>query len=162
MTIKVSSSMMFAGAAGLALVIVIASFVPGPYAAVVTPGAAGSAQFQGARLDPAAVKLLQRACQNCHSQDTEWPLYSKLAPVSWMIRKDVSEGRKFLNFSQWSDYGANGQSQLLALSADQIRSGAMPPQRYLILHPEAKLSDSEKTILFDAMGRESQELLRRH
>ena len=146
---------LFVIAAGVVAVIAGASIVPGPYSAAmhVTPG--GVALLQSAEFDPAARATIQRACGNCHSNDTEWPLYSRLAPVSWLIRKDVSEGRQFLNFSQWAAYGAEGQGQLLALAAGQVKEGKMPPQRYVLLHPEARLSQGEKSRLIADLERES-------
>lgn len=146
---------LFVISAGVLAVIAAASIVPGPYSTVihVTPG--GVALLQSAQFDPAAAATIQRACGNCHSNDTEWPLYSRVAPVSWLVRKDVSEGRQFLNFSQWAAYGAEGQGQLLALAAGQVKKGKMPPKRYVLLHPEARLSDRGKSQLVADLERES-------
>ena len=146
---------LFVIAAGALAVIATASIVPGPYSSVmqVTPG--GVALLQSAQFDSATAVRIQRACGNCHSNDTKWPLYSRVAPVSWLVRKDVSEGRQFLNFSQWAAYGAEGQGQLLALAAGQVKEGKMPPKRYVLLHPEARLSDREKSQLIADLERES-------
>lgn len=140
-------------ACSAASAVCVASLVPGPYASVTA--APGGPLFQSAQLGSTTVATLQRACGNCHSNQTEWPWYSRIAPVSWMVRKDVSEGRKFLNFSFWAEYGPEGQSQLLALSAARIRDRAMPPSRYLLLHPEAELNDREMSALTAALERES-------
>lgn len=142
------------GAGAVVATISGASLVPGPYAAVAAEPA-GAAFLQTAQLGPGDVGMLQRACQNCHSHDTAWPWYGRVAPLSWLLRKDVSDGRRFLNFSRWPEYGAAGQGQLLALAAHDVASGAMPPRRYLWLHPEARLTDLERTSLRAALERES-------
>lgn len=141
--------------AGAAALVVVASVVPGPYSSVKQT-IAGSGQFlQSAQLDPSAVAVLKRACGNCHSHETTWPWYSRVAPMSWLVQKDVSEGRKFLNFSVWPEYGPEGQKQLLALSGAQVKSGAMPPQRYLLLHKEATLNSPEQTQLIALLEQEA-------
>lgn len=141
---------------GLAAVIGVASLVPGPYAAAHQVKPTGIREV--GQLEPAAVLTLQRVCGNCHSNATAWPWYSQIAPMSWLVRKDVVEGRKFLNFSVWPEYGPEGQRQLLTLSVAQIRSGEMPPARYVLLHADAKLSDSQKLQLIGALERESARL----
>ena len=146
---------LFVIAAGALALIAAASIVPGPYSSVMHVAPGGVALLQSTQFDPAAVATIQRACGNCHSNDTEWPLYSRVAPVSWLVRKDVSEGREFLNFSQWPAYGAEGQTQLLALSVRQIKEAKMPPKRYVLLHPEARLGDREKAQLIADLERES-------
>lgn len=143
---------------GTAAAVCVASLVPGPYAAVVQNNRGTAPLFQSAQLETQTTRVLQRACGDCHSNETEWPWYSQIAPMSWLVRKDVAEGRKFLNFSTWQEYGSEGRSQLLALSGAQIKSGMMPPQRYLALHPEAQLRDPEKTHLIEALERESSRL----
>lgn len=149
----------FAIIAGIAVVtVVVASVVPGPYAAVAA-APVGAAFLQTAQLGPDDVTTLQRACQNCHSHETAWPWYARVAPVSWLVRKDVSDGRRYLNFSRWPEYGTTGQSQLLALAADDLASGTMPPRRYLWLHPEARLTDPQRTSLREALTRESSRAL---
>ena len=129
---------------GMAGVIAGAMFVPGPNAEAKAVRGAGAG-----RLEP----IVQRACGDCHSNETVWPWYSNFAPASWMLEKDVSEGRKFLNFSNWAAYGAEGQKQLSELAGQQLKSGAMPPDRYLLLHPEAKLNPQDRIELLAALGR---------
>ena len=141
-----------------AAAICVASLIPGPYASVTQASPAVAASFQTAQLDQNTTATLRRACGNCHSNTTQWPWYSQIAPVSWLVRKDVSEGRTFLNFSTWQEYGPEGQRQLLALSSAQMKAGTMPPQRYLLLHAEAKLSDAEQSKLIGALERESNRL----
>jgi hypothetical protein len=86
--------------------------------------------------------LAQRACYDCHSNETKWPWYSNVAPVSWLVIQDSNEGRSVLNFSQW------GQGEQEALEAAQtVLKGSMPPQLYLVTHAEARLNTAEKTQL---------------
>lgn len=87
---------------------------------------------------PRTRELAVRACYDCHSNQTVWPWYSNIAPVSWLIQKDVNEGRATLNFSEWS------QPQEAALeAASATQEGEMPPFQYKIIHPKARLSAAE-------------------
>jgi len=90
---------------------------------------------------PRTKELFDRVCANCHSNNTVWPWYSSIAPVSWLIRHDVADGRKHFNVSMWDAQKVNKGSG----AADMVSEGEMPPWFYVIGHPEAKLSDSEKT-----------------
>jgi mono/diheme cytochrome c family protein len=82
-------------------------------------------------------ELARRACFDCHSNETKWPWYSNIAPLSWLIQRDVEEGRDELNWSEW-DLRSEGDE-----SAETVIEGSMPPGTYSILHPEARLSDQE-------------------
>jgi hypothetical protein len=83
--------------------------------------------------------LFFRACGDCHSNQTVWPWYSNLAPVSWLVQRDVQEGRREFNVSEW------GRSKNKAdEAAETIQKGSMPPWFYIALHPSAKLSPSER------------------
>lgn len=88
---------------------------------------------------PRTRELAQAACFDCHSNETVWPWYSKIAPASWLLVRDVNEGRGELNFSEWS--ASEQESDELV---EAIRSGEMPPWYYALMHPEARLSDVEK------------------
>jgi Haem-binding domain len=93
--------------------------------------------------DPRVLPLLQRACQNCHSEQTRWPLYSYLPLVSWAVEKDVAEGRAHLDLSRWDEYSADQKRDLLARIGTEVRNHRMPLARYVLLHPEARLSEPE-------------------
>jgi mono/diheme cytochrome c family protein len=88
---------------------------------------------------PETRTLAQRACFDCHSNETIWPWYSNVAPVSWLVYRDVMEGREKLNFSEW---GVSRQEDLEEI-IEVIREGEMPMPIYLIQHPEARLSAEE-------------------
>jgi len=93
---------------------------------------------------PSDVKsLLGRSCVNCHSDQTTWPWYSYVAPVSWFVERDVRRGRDRLNLSQWPEYSLKRQERLLADIASVVKNREMPLPQYVLLHREAKLSDSE-------------------
>jgi cytochrome c551/c552 len=100
--------------------------------------------------------VLRRACYDCHSNATIWPWYTRLAPASWLACRHVSEARARLNFSNWSDYALDPgtESHKLEEIAEQIRSGAMPPWYYRLMHREARLTPSERSTLLDWVGRE--------
>jgi len=99
--------------------------------------------LSGADVDPGLVRILEKSCQNCHSERTEWPWYSYVAPMSWLIEKDVHEARSHLNLSRWDEYDARKQHDLLAELAAVVRNRGMPLLRYTLLHPGARPSPDE-------------------
>jgi len=99
--------------------------------------------FKGAGITPAVVGIFRRACINCHSEKTQWPWYSRVAPVSWLVERDVKRARERMNLSHWDALGTSGQRLLLTAIGTVIENRKMPPRRYLMLHPEAKLSADE-------------------
>jgi hypothetical protein len=92
--------------------------------------------------------VFTHACVNCHSEKTRWPWYSRVAPVSWLVENDVKHAREHLNLSHWNDLEAADQRLLLTAIATVIENREMPPHKYVVLHPEAKLSadDSVRVI----------------
>jgi hypothetical protein len=85
---------------------------------------------------PQTRALMERACFDCHSNETRWPWYTNVAPVSWVIAREVQEGRASVNYSNWRPDEENE-------ALETIFQGRMPPRQYLLLHPEARLTDSE-------------------
>src|ERR1700758_1308613 len=67
--------------------------------------------FAGAQIDPDVLQIFEKSCQNCHSEKTEWPWYSYVAPMSWMIEKDVHRGRSHMNLSRWNGYNPQEQQE---------------------------------------------------
>ena len=96
---------------------------------------------------PEVLAVLKRACFDCHSNETVWPWYAYVAPVSWLVAHDVDDGRHELNFSHWGDYSPNKQSSKAGESVEKAQSGEMPLENYLKLHPEAKLTPQDIQIL---------------
>jgi cytochrome c551/c552 len=92
---------------------------------------------------PATRALVERACFDCHSNETVWPWYSNIAPVSWLVSGDVTEGRSRMNFSDWG----RGRQPSVSEMVGEIEEGGMPPFQYLLMHPDAKLSAAEKQAL---------------
>ena len=84
-------------------------------------------------------ELFQRACKDCHSNQTEWPWYSSVAPISWLVQSDVEEGRSHFNVSEWGRNENHGDE-----AAKMLREGEMPLWFYLPAHPEARFSDAER------------------
>ena len=89
-------------------------------------------------------ELFRRACFDCHSNQTVWPWYSYIAPVSWLVQRDVSGGRGHLNFTEWDRPQRHAKDV-----ADMVKRGDMPPEIYLPMHPTARLTDAEKQALID-------------
>jgi hypothetical protein len=85
-------------------------------------------------------------CQDCHSNQTRWPPQSFVAPFSWLLTRDVAQGRDELNFSTWdSDDGEADDA------AEAVAEGSMPPRRYVLVHPDARLRAAERQVLADAL-----------
>jgi len=118
-----------------------------PFGATAVSGT-DQAIFRGAQIDPETLAILQRACQNCHSENTQWPWYGRVAPVSWLLARDVQQARWHLNLSQWHDYSTDDRLRLLSAIGSAARNRAMPPQRYLLLHPEARLDDQKRQQIY--------------
>ena len=92
--------------------------------------------------------LAERACFDCHSNETTWPWYSNVAPVSWLTQIDTDEGRSTLNFSEW---GTHPRSERGGELGESIAEGQMPPAIYLVTHPEARLTQAEKSALIQGL-----------
>jgi len=88
-------------------------------------------------------RVLVRACGNCHSNRTDWPWYSHVAPVSWWIERHVREGREQLDLSQWETYSPWQRRDKLESICGLISTGRMPPWLYTSMHPEAKLTETD-------------------
>lgn len=98
---------------------------------------------------PVTRELAKRACFDCHSNETVWPWYAVIAPFSWLVFRDVEEGRRELNFSDWQ--GGVREGERPAELREQIDKGEMPPVLYRLLHAEARLNDQEKRILSEGL-----------
>lgn len=106
--------------------------------------------------------ILQRSCQNCHSNNTQWPWYSTIAPVRWLIVRDVEKARATMNFSAWTEQAGKKLQQavvMLAASCTDVTVGRMPKPEYLFLHSEANLSGENKREFCAWTQREGQKLL---
>lgn len=97
---------------------------------------------------PQTRDLMRRACFDCHSNQTTWPWYANVAPVSWLVQRDVNGGRRHLNFTEWDRTQRHAKDV-----ASEVRRGDMPPWFYLPMHANAKLTDSEKQALIDGAAK---------
>ena len=93
--------------------------------------------------------ILRASCYDCHSNETNWPWYSHIAPVSFLVAGDVKDARKNLNFSEWDKYSSNKQSELLEEMIEEIEKEEMPLTSYTFTHPNAKLDPYRINLLKD-------------
>jgi hypothetical protein len=93
--------------------------------------------------------LAKRACFDCHSNETVWPAYSNVAPISWLVQSDVTEGRNELNLSDWHGGARKGERPKEIREA--IAEGEMPPFFYTLAHPNARLGDAERRRLAEGL-----------
>lgn len=90
-----------------------------------------------------AVAVMERSCRDCHSNETTWPWYSSVAPISWLVAHDVNEGRGELNISEFGTYDARKQQHKLEEACDQVKNGEMPMWIYTLQHPDATLQPGD-------------------
>jgi hypothetical protein len=95
---------------------------------------------------PEARALAKEHCFQCHSNETEWPWYSYVAPASWLIKWDVVNGRDRFNFSEWDKHPGELDEMI-----GEIQDGGMPPLQYTLFHPNSKLDTQQKQTLIDAL-----------
>ena len=91
--------------------------------------------------------LIRNACYECHSNETNYPKYAYVAPVSWSVKHHITEGREHGNFSIWGTYGREAQETFLKRSAQTIQDRSMPLPGYMAQHPTANLTDAERKLL---------------
>lgn len=142
--------------AGLGIVGLACALVH-PFGAVKA-GSSAAPLFAGMQTEPRVEGIVERSCQNCHSERTMWPWYSYLPPLSWMIENDVHQARRRMNLSRWRDYSTEQQEEILTRLGAEVRNRQMPLPRYLSLHPEARLSGSDIRQLYDWSHRERRRL----
>jgi hypothetical protein len=106
--------------------------------------------------------ILRTSCYDCHSNETVWPWYSHIVPVSLIIAGDVNDGRKHLNFSEWDKYGSDKIEKILEEIGEEIEEKKMPLPMYTFIHPHAKLEDYQVKLMIEWVksGNVSSERLR--
>src|SRR5262245_58245245 len=92
---------------------------------------------------PEVKAIFDRSCRDCHSNDTRWPWYSRVAPISWMLLRHVNAGRDRLNYSEWTSYDSDDQDKFLNGMCTLARKRRMLLPSYLWFHPDAQLTESE-------------------
>lgn len=96
---------------------------------------------------PETRQIAQKACFDCHSNETIWPWYSNIAPMSWLVQRDVDVARSRMNFSDWGRISVE-VGEIIEI----VSEGEMPPFQYLLMHPGARLSEQEKTRFIDGIN----------
>jgi hypothetical protein len=97
---------------------------------------------------PEVEAVMRRACFDCHTHETRWPIYTRIAPGSWLMARDIHNGRNHLNLSKWGETDEEERQTDRENMWEQVEKGEMPPWFYIVpFHPDAKLSDADKALL---------------
>jgi Haem-binding domain len=129
----------------LLVVIIAAQFVP---VSKTNPAINPSQSLYATQSVPPNVRaVLDRSCRDCHSNETVWPWYSRVAPVSWLVSHDVKEARGEVNFSVWGTYNDKKRKRKLEEICEQIRKGDMPDSKYALIHRKARLTPDDRSLL---------------
>jgi hypothetical protein len=107
---------------------------------------------------PHVAAMLHAACYDCHSNETRWPWYSRVAPMSWLIANDVKEGRENFNLSDWPNDNPKRAAKRLENMSEEIDNGEMPPKKYTAIHKDARFTDSQRKELTDWLDAEASRL----
>jgi hypothetical protein len=107
---------------------------------------------------PEIAALLHTACYNCHSHETQWPWYSHVAPVSWLVANDVTRGRERLDFSEWPRELPERAAKRLERISEEVDYKDMPPAKYTLMHPEAQLTAGQREQLMQWADGEAERL----
>src|SRR5579872_3186511 len=143
---KASRSLLAGVCAGILMIAL--SFVH-PFGNPREANASSGHLLAGAQIPEPLRKLVERKCGNCHSEAVEWPFYSRVAPVSWLLEHDVMDAREHINLSRWDAYSNQQKADFLSRFAAKARSGEMPPARYTAIHGDSKLLPKERDSLYD-------------
>ena len=122
----------------LGIVLIGIQFIP---TAITTPPVASVRAPKAGAIEPPVGAILDRSCRDCHSENTRWPWYSRVAPVSWIVARDVRRGRAKLDFTSWTGrYHSNNERMEIC---DAVSNGSMPMKAYTIMHRHARLSPQD-------------------
>jgi cytochrome c len=113
----------------------------------VEPARGPGTLLQGANLPAQAKAVLINKCADCHSSETRWPVYARLAPGSWLIERDIVQARRKMDLSRWERMSADEQDVMIAKIIHEAKSGDMPPLQYRALHRGAKLTTADVAAL---------------
>lgn len=144
MKLKIRKTLKWTGIVLAALFLLAQLKQPAQTNPAIDPARTMQAHIQ---VTPQVAAIFERACRDCHSNQTTWPWYSYVAPVSWFVRDHVNHGRLHLNFDDWTQEnkhrGGQAASETLNAICKEVQSGVMPLDSYIWLHPRAKLSPSD-------------------
>jgi hypothetical protein len=130
-------------------VFLILQLVPAPYT-ISTPPVDTSRSIAADQDVPEKVRaIVSRACADCHSNQTRVPWYGHVAPVSWMLAKDVTEARSAMNLSEWGAANPAVRLALASAACADVQKARMPKPQYLLMHPEARLAPDEVEAICD-------------
>jgi hypothetical protein len=101
--------------------------------------------------------LFRAACYDCHSHETKWPWYSRIAPISWTVARDVEYGRANMDLSDWPTNSVRAAKKMSVMS-DDIQSGDMPMKKYTLIHRDARLTDAQRKQLTDWLDAQADKL----
>ncbi len=127
------------------LILLVLAFVGIQFKTIDRTNPAVIETFKGS---PELMAVLKRACWDCHSNETRWPWYTWVAPISWFVADDVVEGREKLNFSEW-----NRPQESAGESAEAVSEGEMPMYAYTVMHGHARLSPQQRDLLVAGLTR---------
>lgn len=103
-----------------------------------------------AQVPPEVSSILKRSCYDCHSHETDWPWYTEITPINWwIVDTHVEHGRGHYNYNEWGKMTVQDRDHILDEICEEVEAGAMPIPSYLILHNDARLSESDKRTLCD-------------
>lgn len=105
--------------------------------------------LEGSHAPDTVRAMLAAKCGDCHSNRTRYPLYAHIAPVSWLLERDIHNARNHMNMTEWQFMNIESRISVLTRMAAVVRSGEMPPGRYVMLHPGARLSPDEQQQIYD-------------
>tara|TARA_B110000495_G_C22993212_1_gene585178 strand:+ start:1030 stop:1464 length:435 start_codon:yes stop_codon:yes gene_type:complete len=91
--------------------------------------------------------MIKASCYDCHSNQSNYPWYTNVAPVSWLVKNHINEGRRHFNFSEWNQYSLEDRKEILHECAEEVVEKVMPMKPYLLVHSEANLTDEQRTQL---------------
>lgn len=131
----------------LAVAFAVIQFIPVPLPETVTDNPSDIIQ-NGSVSEEVAI-ILKTSCYDCHSSQTRYPWYSYVAPVSWLVKHDVEEGRDELNFSEWTSYPKRKALKKLDEISEMVDEGEMPLPIYTLIHRNASLSKEQKDLIIE-------------
>lgn len=121
----------------------------------------GEADFMAVTAVPDSLAtILLNSCYDCHSNNTEYPWYSRISPVSWYLHKHVIDGKEDLNLSEFGNFSKAEKVGALSDIYDALEAGSMPLQSYLLIHRDARISQEELDVLMDWVDLESLSLMK--
>ena len=112
--------------------------------------------FASEALPPKVEAVLRRSCQDCHSNQTQWPWYSYVAPMSWIVAHDVHAARRQMNLSEWASYSDKKRESRLNGICEQVVNGDMPEGKYALIHRRARVTEDERAAICQWVERSRQ------